>query len=149
MTVQTSYDQNPAIGFTGMLAESFSLTQIDSRLAEGDIALGVALKRGSSDVQAAPCVADDAVDGIAVFSYGKEKESDGSYQYNDESQLPMLYKGRYYAEANNAIAYNAAVAYDPATGKVGAVSGGVTTLAFGTAKTTSGADGDIIIVELW
>lgn len=149
MTVQTSYDQNPAVGFNGLLAESFSLTQIDSRLAEGDIVLGQAIKRGSSDAQAVPCVADDAVDGIAVFSYGKEKEPDGSFKYADKQQLPMLYKGRYWAEANSAIAYGASVAYDPATGKVGAVVGATTTLAFGVAKSTSGGDGDLIIVELW
>ena len=61
----------------------------------------------------------------------------------------MMHKGRYYAVANAAIAPEAEVAYDPATGKVGAVSAGVTTAAFGRAKTSAGGDGDLLIIELW
>ena len=150
MTVQTTYDQTPDIGFNGMLAENFSLRQIDSGLVEGgDIALGVAVKRGTNDNQYEACVADDAVEGIAVFSHHQERVAGAAFVYEEEGQLPVLYKGRYYAIANAALAVGASVAYDPATGKVGAVVGATTTLAFGTAKTSSAADGDLLIIELW
>jgi len=150
MSAQTSYSQTPAIGFNGMLAEQFSVRQIDSGIVEnGPLALGVAMKRGSTDAQYVPCVADDAVEGISIFSEAREKQADGTFVYPDEAQFPLLHKGRYYAIANAAIAAEASVAYDPATGKVGAVVGATTTLAFGKAKTSAGADGDLLIIELW
>ena len=150
MSAQTSYDQTPVIGFNGMLAEQFSLRQIDSGLVEGgNLGLGVAMKRGSSDGQYVPCVADDAVEGVSIFSHAREKQADGSFVYEDKTQFPLLHKGRYYAVANAAIAAEADVGYDPATGKVGAVVGATTTLAFGKAKTSAGADGDLLIIELW
>lgn len=149
MTVQTTYDQTPAIGFNGMLAEQFSLSQVDSGLVEsGPFTLGLAVKRGSTDNQYVACVADDAVEGAVIFSYHQENQPDGTFVYKDEAAVPVLTKGRYYAVANAAIAVGAAIAYDPATEKVGAVVGATTTLAFATAKTSAGADGDLLIVEV-
>lgn len=149
MSVQTTYDQTPAIGFNGMLAEQFSQRQIDTGIVEsGPFALGLAVKRGTTDQQYEACVADDDVEGIALFSHGAEKQTDGTFEYEDEHSFPVLTEGRYYAIANAALAVGAAVAYDPATGKVGAVSGGVTTTAFGVAKTTAAADGDLLIIQI-
>ena len=50
MSGQTTYEDTPAIGFSGLLAEPFSLSQIDSGLVGdvGGIALGVAV-RGDGD----------------------------------------------------------------------------------------------------
>lgn len=148
MSVQTTYSDTPAIAFAGMLAEQFSLRQIDSGIAEGALALGQAVKDGSSDAQYVPAAADDAVTGIAVFSSDIEQDDAGAVTYADKAQVPVLKLGRYYATANGALAKGASVAYDPNDGKVGAVVGATTTLAFGKAVTASAADGDLIIVEL-
>jgi len=147
MSVQTTYADTPAVGFNGMLAEQFSLRQIDSGIAEGELGLGVAVVAGTSGEQVVAAAADAAVMGIVIYGTTEENQS-GDFTYPDKSQLPVLSKGRYWAIANGALAIGAEAAYDPATGKVGAVSGGVTTLAFGVAKSASAADGDLIIVEV-
>jgi hypothetical protein len=148
MTVQTTYDQTPAIGFNGMLAEQFSLRQVDSGLAEGGaLGLAVAVKRGTTDNQYVAAAADEAVEGVVIYSHHEENPG-GDFEYPEKSAVPVLSKGRYYGVANAAIAVGAALAYDPATGKVGAVVGTTTTLAFATAKTSAGADGDLLIVEV-
>ena len=150
MSAQTSYSETPAHGFVGMIAEPYGLKQVDSGLVEtaAGIGLGKALKAGTAAGQFDLCAADDAVLGLSVFDGSKETPADGTFLYAQKDQLPVLTKGRCWATANAAVAIDAAVAFDPATGKVGAVSGGVTTLAFGKAVTASAADGDLIVVEV-
>lgn len=149
MSGQTTYEDTPAIGFKGMLAEPFSLRQIDSGLnATGDnLGLGRCMKPGASDGLYILCVPDDAVTGVVVFNSARENQS-GDFVYLDEGQFPLLVKGRYWAVANGVLAVGAEIAFDPTTDKVGAVVGATTTLAFGKAISSSAADGDLIIVEV-
>ena len=149
MVAQLTYDETPVIGYNGMLAQQFSLRQVDSGLVEtAAIGLGVAVVPGTADGQYVAAAADEAVSGIAIYEGASETAKDGTFEYDVKDSFPVLSKGRYYATANGALAIDAAIAYDPATGKVGAVSGGTTTLAFGKAITSSAADGDLIIVEV-
>ena len=150
MSGQTTYTDTPAIGFSGLLAEPFSLNQIDSGLVEeaAGIVLGSCVKPGTDKDQYVPVVADDAVYGMAVFAHTPQENQSGTFTYEDKTQFPVLSKGRAWATANGVLAKSAVVAYDPADGKVGAVVGATTTLAFGVAFTASAADGDLIIVEV-
>lgn len=144
MTVQTTYNESPAIAFNGMLAQSFSLRQVDSGIVEtAEIGLGVAVKAGSSDGQVVACGSNDAVKAISLYS-GQIEAS----VYGVKDQLPLLSKGRYYATANGPLTVGDEIAFDPATGKVGDVSAGVTTLAFGSAHSSAAADGDLFVVEV-
>ena len=148
MTVQTSYEQTPVIGFNGMLAQQFSLRQVDSGLVEnGPIMLGAGVKRGTTDNQYVASAPNELVEGIAIYSHHQENPG-GDFEYMDKAAIPVLTRGRYYAVANGAIAIADIVAYDPATGKVGARGPGTTTLEFGLAVTTAAADGDLVIVEI-
>ena len=93
---------------------------------------------GTTDGQYLGAAADAAVYGIAVFAHTpQECPPSGDFVYVQDTQFPVLSKGRYWAIANAALAKSAVVAYDPATKKVGAVVGATTTLAFGKAITTA------------
>jgi hypothetical protein len=148
MSVQTTYSADMVKGFKGMLAEQFSMRQVDSGLVEtAAVGLGVALAAGSADGQYVAAAADAAVLGISLYEPTRELASGGSYEYAVKEEMPVLKKGRIWMIANGALAVGAEVAYDPATGKVGAVSAGVTTLAMGVAVSSSSADGDLIVIE--
>ena len=73
MSVQTTYGDTPVIGFNGMLAQEFSLRQVDSGLAESAIVIGAAVKAGTSDGQYVPAAATDTVLGIAIYNTAKER----------------------------------------------------------------------------
>lgn len=150
MSAQTTYNQSPAIGFQGMIAENFtSPKQIDSGLVEtAAIGLGHAVSKGTADNQYVKAVANGVVAGVAIYVSGSEQAADGSITFAVKSQLPVMKKGRFMAIANDAIAKGTAVAFDPATNKWGAVVTDTTTLAGGKAVTSSGADGDLITVEV-
>lgn len=148
MSVQTTYSEDFAKGFVGLMAEPLSLSQVDSGKAEGgSIGLGVALAAGTADGQYAAAAADDAVLGLAVFHGAHEKEADGSYVYAEKEMMPVLKRGRVWMTAGAALAKGSVVGYNPATGKVQAVAGGTTTLAMGLAVTSSAADGDLIVID--
>lgn len=149
MSGQTTYEAAPPKGFLGLLAEPFSLNQVDSGLNAigGDLGLGRAMKPGTNDGEYVLCVADDAVTGITIFAHHNENQS-GAVSYADKQAFPLLSKGRYWAVANAAVAVGDELGWVPADAKVGAVVGATTTLAFGVAKTSSAADGDLIIVEV-
>lgn len=148
MSVQTTYSGDMVKGFKGMLAEQFSMRQVDSGLVEtAALGLGVALKEGSADGQYVAAAADDAVLGISLYEPTRELASGGSYEYAVKEQMPVLKKGRVWMVAGAALAVGRAVGFNPSTGKVQAVSGGTTTLAMGVAVTSSGADGDLIVIE--
>ena len=150
MSAQTTYNQTPAIGFQGMIAENFyGAKQIDSGLVEtAALGLGVALGFGTADNQYVAAAADEAVKGVSIYVSGSEQAADGTVEFAVNSQLPVMKKGRFYAVANAAVAKGASVAFDPATKKWGAVVGGTTTLAGGVAQTSAAADGDLIVVEV-
>jgi hypothetical protein len=149
MVAQTTYNDTPAVGFNGMLAEQFSLRQVDSGLADSVVALGspVIASVAGTKVTYGPAEADD--DPVAVAIYASAKETiDSTFQYEEKEMMPLLRLGRYYAVANAALALGSEVGYDPATGKVGAVSAGVTTTALGKTTTVAAADGDLVIIQI-
>lgn len=149
MSAQTSYSQTPVVAFNGMIAQEFSLRQIDSGLAEGAaVGLGVAMKPGTGLDQYVAAEADDAVTGATVFATQDVESQTDPFEYLEDTSFPLMVKGRYWAVANAALAKNAVVAYDPATSKVGPVSGGVTTLAFAKVITAAAADDDLVLIEV-
>jgi hypothetical protein len=150
MSGQTTYEDTPAIGFPGLLAEPFSLNQVDSGLVEAPagIVAGTAVAPGTAEGQYIPAVADGAVYGVTAFAHTPQENQDGNFTYEDKTQFPVLSKGRIWMTANAAIAKGTVLGYDPATGKVGPVVGTVTTLAFATAQTAAAADGDLIMIEV-
>lgn len=153
MSAQTTYDQTPAVGFVGMLAEQFSARQVDSGLAfNGIVKPGYPVKPGfdGEPGKFERVDAGDAPYGIAIFSHHKEKEADGTFVYQEKEQFPILRKGRVYLEASKAIPIGADVNWVISSEKVtDAAPGGTSTLNFGKAITAAAADGDLIIVEVW
>ena len=81
MTAQLTYQQTPAIGFKGMLAEQFSQRQVDSYVAEGSIISGDAVERGTyqtENVAQAMTLMDVAnLIGVALFSHHQENPTLG------------------------------------------------------------------------
>lgn len=147
MTAQTSYGETPEIGFAGMLAQQFSLRQVDSGIAEGNLDLARAVKTGSSDGQYVAAGADEAVTGVVIYSGSSENQS-GAFQYLDKAQLPVLSKGRFYAIAAGLTVIGDELAQVVADRRVGPVAAGLTTLAFGYAKTSASSAGELIVVEV-
>lgn len=148
MVAQLTYEETPAIGFNGMLAQEFALRQVDSGLVENvTISLGAAVKYGTADGQYLGALVDEAVVGVVLFSGSSEKQADGAFVYSQKDQFPVLSKGRYYAVALGTTVIGDELAYYPATKDVGPVSAGNSTLAFAKAM-SSGSAGDIILVEV-
>ena len=145
MVAQTTYEDTPEIGFAGMLAQEFSLRQVDSGLAEGNLDLARAVKPGSTDGQYVAAAADDAVTGVVIYSGSSENQS-GSFQYLDKDQFPLLAKGRFYAIAAGLTVVGDVLAQVVADRRMGPEAGGLTTLAFAKAI-TSGSAGELIVVE--
>ncbi len=146
--MQTSYAKDPALGFAGMVSQSFSApTMLESGVAEGAIFVGDAVEAGSAGSQVAPLAALIDFAGLAVFSQGIEKEDGVELRYKDKKALPYMTKGRVWVKASAAVVKGAEVipslgattkfAAGTGTGKVRAV-----------ALTAAAADGDIFQVEL-
>lgn len=148
MVVQLAVTETFDEGFAGLKAEPFSLSQVDTGLATGAVPLGAAVVAGSGRDEFSAAVADGVVSGVAVYDLSHEKDEDGTFSYAEDDSFPVLTQGRVWAVANAAIARGAVLAFDPATGKVGAVSGGVTTLVFATAHFAASGDGVLLVVEL-
>lgn len=147
MSVQTSYPDTPVIGFQGMLAEQFSLRQVDSGLAAGSvIPLGRCVTNvgTSSDAQYVVAINTGAVTGVAIYQGSSEF---ASLEYALGESFPVLSKGRYYAVAGEAIAIGDSVAQTTADLKMSNTEEATTTLFFGKAITSAALDG-IFIVEV-
>jgi len=123
----------PHVGRNIYPQTALSVTGVGS---SGDACIGVTLRQ---------TVARDELGENLLYNQVKKDELFGVLP---GEAVPVLSKGRYYAVANAALAVGDEIAYDPATGKVGAVVGATTTLSFGVAKTSAGADGDLLIVEV-
>ena len=109
MTVQTTYGETPAVAFAGMLAEDFSVRQVDSFLADGAVPVGYAVKRGSTATEAAVLTAaSDVVVGIALAASYIENAS-GALTYADNTSLPVISKGRVWVTVGETVAINDSV----------------------------------------
>lgn len=96
----TQYAYNFDIGQLGQIADSTTVRNIDSYIAEGVIEFGVALKRGT-DKQKQVLTWADAITvpvvGIAVFSHQGSRAlfaTSANYQINDS--VSVMTKGRVY-----------------------------------------------------
>ena len=148
--MQLTYDQTPAVGFSGMLAEQFSQRQVDSYLAvPGPVASGDAVEYVASteNVRHATVLSDAAnFIGVALFSLHQENP-EGTFMYKDKTEFPVIARGRVYAVAGGAVTVGAEVVPSTGTGtKFTAGAGTASTKAY--ARTAAGADGDIFIIEL-
>ncbi len=147
MSVQTSYPDTPVIGFQGMLAEQFSLRQVDSGIAESAaIALGQVVTNvgSSSDAQYEAVANQAAATGVAIYQGSSEF---ASLEYAVGESFPVLSKGRYYAVAGEAIAVGDSIAQTTSDLKMSNTEEVTTSLFFGTAKSSAALDG-IFIVEV-
>lgn len=86
---QLSYSQDFAIAQAGQIAD-ISNRVIDSFAAEGAIAFGIAVARGTDEEkQAIPFAGKDFV-GISVFTHN------GTGEYADKDSVPVMTAGRVY-----------------------------------------------------
>ena len=148
MSVQTSYAQTPAIAFNGMLAEPFSLRQVDT----GTVSSAAAISLGSPVVfdgdEYATAGTQEQVKGIAIFNNSDvEQLTDSTFEYAAETLLPVLKKGRFYGIADGAIAKGATVAWVVASGKWSTTIDANSTYGACVVVEASAADGDLILLE--
>ena len=87
--MQTSYTQDYAVGQVGQIAD-ISNRVIDSFAAEGTIAFGIAVARGTNKQKQVIPFAGSGFVGISVF----EHNEDGLY--NDEDSVSVMTSGRIY-----------------------------------------------------
>lgn len=87
--MQTSYTQDYVIGQVGQIAD-ISNRVIDSFAAEGTIAFGIAVARGTNKQKQVIPFAGSGFVGISVF----EHNEDGLY--NDEDSVSVMTSGRIY-----------------------------------------------------
>lgn len=109
--MQTSYTQDYVIGQVGQIADT-SNRVIDSFAAEGTIAFGIAVARGTNKQKQVIPFAGSGFVGISVF----EHNEDGLY--NDEDSVSVMTSGRIYvATAATVVAGTTAYAVN-ATGAI-------------------------------
>lgn len=87
--MQTSYTQDYVIGQAGQIADISDRT-IDTFAAEGEIAFGIAVARGTNKQKQVIPFAGTGFVGISVF----EHNEDGLY--NDEDSVSVMTSGRIY-----------------------------------------------------
>lgn len=109
MSAQDTYNDRPPVATAGMIAEHFSLRQIDSWLAGEEIPFGVACVLSATDdrqvVQAA--AGTDKFVGISVFSQQLNVQdiATGAVSYKEKEQLPVMSKGRVWVKSAVAVNY--------------------------------------------
>lgn len=147
--VQLTYNETPAIGFAGMLAEEFSQRQINTYLAEGsDIPFGDAVEVGTDPAtQAVALTAIIDLIGVVVASISVEQNADGTIDYKEKTSMPVMQRGRVYVTADDAVDVGEEVV--PSTGANTKWTPGTgTSVIRAYARTAAGADGDIFMIEL-
>ena len=118
MVVQTSYPETPAKAFNGMLAEQFSMRQLDSYFVEGSSGLmaGQAVERGSDPEKQVVQLATLAnFIGVTVQAL-QDLETVGTDKplYSEKEIAPVMDDGRIWVYAGEAVAVGAEVI--PTTG---------------------------------
>lgn len=101
MSVQTSY---AIVEKTQGALVDLGLKNIVTRIAEGDIAFGLALVQGTADRQVKIPAATGVFQGVGVKS---NVEYGGESKYLDESPISMIEKGRIYVPVTTNVAKNA------------------------------------------
>jgi hypothetical protein len=107
--MQTSYDNDPPIGFPGMRADS-SPTDHISRLneeASASLPFGTVAKQGTTEAYCkAPSSSTDKLLGLVVSSFSNEKDEDGVYAVLADEMASIARKGRFYALPEQTVAEN-------------------------------------------
>jgi len=152
MSAQLSYDAAPAVAQKGMLAEQFSLRQVDSFLAEADVLFGYPLIYGTASSQAkyAETPSDKFV-GISLLEKNVEQDSSGVAQYKDQDAMSVLRYGRVWVSCGvDPVAPGDSVyaGVGPELGKFFADDGLGTRLDCKGKFLTAGAGEELVLVEL-
>lgn len=106
--MQTSYSNDPAIGFAGMRADSSMGTEHISRLngeAATNMAVGIVVKQGSSESECLlPSSSSDKLLGLVVSSMDHETDADGNFVIEPDCMASIARKGRFYALPEQTVA---------------------------------------------
>lgn len=150
---QLTYTANPAVGFSGMIAEGFtSPKQVDSKLAEvAAVQFGTSVEEGSDAASQVITLATLANwSGIAIAASNVEVATGASGSYAVGVSVPVMTRGRVFVIAGGVVAVGDRV--EPATG----VGGKFSTVAVPTlglrivavAVTAAAADDDLLEIEI-
>ncbi len=150
---QLTYSANPAVGFSGMIAEGFtSPKQVDSKLVETDpIQFGTSVEAGTDARNQVITLATLANwSGLAIAASNVEVATGETGEYAVEVSVPIMTRGRVFVTAGGAVAVGDRV--EPATG----VGGKFTTVATPTvglqivavARSVAVADEDLLEIEI-
>jgi len=149
MSAQTSYSRLQAVAYAGMIY-ALAPRDIASRAAEGDIAFGIAVSRGSDpDTQVVPGGATGFM-GISVRALDQEGVANtGAIQYDDEETVAVMRSGYIWAVCPTGCVPGDVVNYVDATGVLdsGAAVAGETSLDNAQWETTTAA-GEIGLISL-
>lgn len=149
---QLDYSAAPAIAQSGMLAEQFSLRQVDSFLAEGVVSFGFPVVYGTAETQCKHALATtDVFLGLALIEKNIPQTLAGVAQYDDEDMVAVIRYGRVWAIAGEAVS-----AGEPVFAGLGANLGkfyndSATNTRLeckGKFVTSAAADGDLVLIEL-
>lgn len=149
MSAQTTYNETPSAAFEGMIAQSFSLSQIDSGLVSGSsILLGQPVSSAGSEDTYYTTSTEEQVHGIAVYKPdGIEKQPDGSFEYSVNQQFPVMKKGRFWGKVAGNYSMGTEVAWVEGTSKWSTTIDAAST--YRAARVVSGAtaDGALALLE--
>ena len=149
MTVQTSYSTTGPLGYEGQLADAQNGGRKISRAAEGAIAFGLVVSRGTDkDVQAIPGGSDPL--GISIRDLTKEgtvaELNTGSYV--DESNMSISKDGPIIVRNAAVVTAGDAVTYDDTDGTLSgaAVAGDIAALTGWFYDTTTTAVDQLVVI---
>lgn len=156
--VQSSYPQNPAVAYQGMIAESFFPRAVESKYTEGvaGIGMGVPVEAGSTYDQAVVLATPANFYGVSVKAEDMVPDSSGDVFYAEGEMLPVMQSGRIWVVAGGAITVAEVLAgsevIPQADGKfdVGANAGAKIRayVVKSSSPSEDVADGDLIMVQL-
>lgn len=150
MSVQTTYDQTPAVAYPGMLAQEFSNRQIDSYLVEGTtIVGGQAVELGTDKEKQVIQLATAAnFYGVALSVYENKEKTNSTIEFADKEMAAIMSEGRVWVQASAAVAVGVEVI--PGTGANSGkwAAGTGTGLRRAFARSVAAADGDLLLIEL-
>lgn len=154
MSAQTTYNAAPAVALPGMIAEHFSLRQIDSYLVGGTVAIPFGYPCVQDPVDGTAHIGDSPNStfiGISVFAQQLNVQdiATGVVSYKPKDQIPVMKRGRIWVKAGGPIAMGGAVYgsiigdglyYDDSAGDTLINVGGVF-------RTSAAALNDLVLIE--
>jgi len=154
MVAQLTYNAQPAVAIPGMIAEMFSLRQIDSWLAGGEIPFGFPVSISSTDpdqVVVATSPSDTFV-GISVFAHQLNVHDilTGECHYQLTDQVPVMSKGRVWVLSAGAVEFGEdAFALPDGSGQFSNANvGGLNINLYAKFRGTTTGAGQLVMIEL-